>query len=145
MAHTGSAARTQRTWPRYKAWTITRCGVGSAVGKCVFQCGRSSLGHSCLGHPLASKWDLRAARSGASQPAACAGKRAKSIVFRGCKTKTRGGLQQHDLMRSKRGIIARAGNHRQQEGQRQERGIIAYTYIEGWTIALQQARHEHSK
>ena len=33
-----------------------------------------------------------------------------------------------------------AGNHRQQEGQRQERGIIAYTYIEGWTIALQQAR-----
>ena len=43
-------------------------------------------------------------------------------------------------MRSKRGIIARAGNHRQQEGQRQERGIIAYTYIEGWTIALQQAR-----
>ena len=60
------------------------------------------------------------------------GKRAKSTVFRGRKTKTRGGLQQQDLMRSKRGIIV--------SKKANANGKIAYKYIEGWTVALRQAR-----
>ena len=60
------------------------------------------------------------------------GKRAKSTVFRGRKNKTSGGLQQQDLMRSKRGIIV--------SKKANANGKIAYKYIEGWTVAVQQAR-----
>merc|ERR1712118_73052 len=57
---------------------------------------------------------------------------AKSVVFRGSKEKTVGGLKKTDLVQNKRGKIVSkklAAN-----------GKKAYANIKGWTVAVQQAR-----
>merc|ERR1719326_301414 len=60
------------------------------------------------------------------------GKMAKSVVFRGTKAKTVGGLTATDLVKNKRGKIVskKATAH----------GKKAYANIKGWTVAVQKAR-----
>merc|ERR1711898_69999 len=60
------------------------------------------------------------------------GKYARSVVFRGNKTKTPGGLKKTDLMKSKTGkIVSKKAN---------ANGKKAYAHIKGWTTAVQKAR-----
>merc|ERR1712023_550782 len=60
------------------------------------------------------------------------GKYARSVVFRGNKEKTPGGLKKTDLMRSKtRKIVSKKAN---------ANGRKAYAHIKGWTTAVQKAR-----
>merc|ERR1719311_434995 len=60
------------------------------------------------------------------------GRMAKSVVFRGTKAKTTGGLTASDLVMNKRGKIVskKATAH----------GKKAYANIKGWTAAVQKAR-----
>merc|ERR1712224_785106 len=60
------------------------------------------------------------------------GRMAKSVVFRGTKAKTTGGLTASDLVMNKRGKIVskKATAH----------GKKAYANINGWTAAVQKAR-----
>merc|ERR1712100_997097 len=60
------------------------------------------------------------------------GKMAKSVVFRGTKAKTVGGLTASDLVKNKRGKIVskKSSAH----------GKKAYANIKGWTVAVQKAR-----
>merc|ERR1719421_621860 len=60
------------------------------------------------------------------------GRFAKSVVFRGSKAKTTGGLTKADLVENKRGKIVskKALAH----------GKKAYSNIKGWTVAVQKAR-----
>ena len=60
------------------------------------------------------------------------GKMARSVVFRGNKEKTTGGLQKTDLMKSKTGKIVSKKAH--------ANGKKAYAHIKGWTTAVQKAR-----
>ena len=60
------------------------------------------------------------------------GRMAKCVVLRGKKAKTTGGLQQTDLMKSKRGKIVSKKAH--------ANGMKLYANIEGWNVALQKAR-----
>merc|ERR1719456_937419 len=60
------------------------------------------------------------------------GRLAKSLVFRGMRERTSGGLKQDTLMRNKRGKIV---------SKRQSAcGKRAYRQIEGWTQAVMSAR-----
>merc|ERR1712093_588501 len=60
------------------------------------------------------------------------GKYARSVVFRGTKAKTQGGLKKSDLMRSKSGkIVSRKSN---------AAGKKAYKNIRGWVVAVSKAR-----
>merc|ERR1711862_439321 len=62
------------------------------------------------------------------------GKRAKSVVFRGSKTKTSGGLSKANLTKSKTGkIVSKAA---------QAHGKKAYKKISAWTMAVQTAKKE---
>merc|ERR1719333_932226 len=60
------------------------------------------------------------------------GKMAKSVVFRGSKAKTIGGLTASDLVKNKRGkgVSKKALVN----------GKKAYANIKGWTVAVQKAR-----
>merc|ERR1719380_119731 len=60
------------------------------------------------------------------------GRFAKSVVFRGTKAKTTGGLTATDLVKNKRGKIVskKSAAH----------GKKAYAHIKGWTVAVQKAR-----
>merc|ERR1719299_301880 len=60
------------------------------------------------------------------------GKFAKSVVFRGTKAKTTGGLTKTDLVENKRGKIVskKSAAH----------GKKQYANIKGWTVAVQKAR-----
>ena len=60
------------------------------------------------------------------------GKRARSVVFRGNKEKTPGGLKKSDLMKSKTGKVVSKKAH--------ANGKKAYAHIKGWTTAVQKAR-----
>jgi len=60
------------------------------------------------------------------------GKRARSVVFRGNKEKTPGGLKKTDLMKSKTGKVVSKKAH--------ANGKKAYAHIKGWTTAVQKAR-----
>merc|ERR1719159_1896916 len=61
------------------------------------------------------------------------GKRAKSVVFRGTKAKTTGGLTKSDLVKNKRGIIV--------SKKQQAKGSKLYAkYAKKWISAVQQAR-----
>merc|ERR1712139_81662 len=60
------------------------------------------------------------------------GKRAKSLVFRGTKVKTSGGLTKDKLMRNKRGkLVSKKAN---------TSGKRAYKNIKDWTSSLAAAR-----
>ena len=60
------------------------------------------------------------------------GRRAKSVVFRGTKTATTGGLTKANLMKNKNGkIVSKKAN---------AHGKKAYARIKGWTIAVTKAR-----
>merc|ERR1712093_649554 len=60
------------------------------------------------------------------------GKFARSVVFRGTKVKTQGGLKKTDLMRSKSGkIVSKKSN---------AAGKKAFKNIKGWLGAVQKAR-----
>merc|ERR1719217_1990301 len=60
------------------------------------------------------------------------GKYARSVVFRGNKTKTPGGLKKTDLIKNKAGrIVSKKAN---------ANGKKAYAHIKGWTTAVQKAR-----
>merc|ERR1719217_727683 len=60
------------------------------------------------------------------------GKMAKSVVFRGTKAKTVGGLTASDLVKNKRGKIVSKKSL--------AAGKKAYANIKGWTVAVQKAR-----
>merc|ERR1712178_63087 len=60
------------------------------------------------------------------------GKFAKSVVFRGTKAKTVGGLTKSDLVVNKRGKIV--SKKTAAHGKKQ------YANIKGWTVAVQKAR-----
>merc|ERR1711869_165910 len=60
------------------------------------------------------------------------GKMARSVVFRGTKEKTLGGLTKSDLVQNKRGKIATK--------KQAAAGKKAYANIKGWTVAVQKAR-----
>ena len=60
------------------------------------------------------------------------GKMAKSVVFRGTKAKTIGGLKKTDLIKNKNGKIV----SRKQSAN----GKKAYARIRGWTVAVGKAR-----
>merc|ERR1712124_173251 len=60
------------------------------------------------------------------------GKRARSVVFRGNKEKTIGGLKKSDLMKSKTGKVVSKKAH--------ANGKKAFAHIKGWTTAVQKAR-----
>merc|ERR1739847_206705 len=60
------------------------------------------------------------------------GKFAKSVVFRGTKAKTVGGLTKSDLVENKRGKIVSKKSL--------AAGKKAYANIKGWTTAVQKAR-----
>merc|ERR1712139_383236 len=60
------------------------------------------------------------------------GKFAKSVVFRGTKVKTTGGLTKSDLVENKRGKIVSKKSL--------AHGKKAYSFIKGWTTACQKAR-----
>ena len=60
------------------------------------------------------------------------GKMAKSVVFRGTKTATVGGLTKANLMKNKNGkIVSRKAS---------ANGKKAYARIKGWTVAVTKAR-----
>merc|ERR1719409_1537472 len=59
-------------------------------------------------------------------------KMAKSVVFRGSKAKTVGGLTKNDLVQNKRGKIV--------SKKLLAHGKKAYANIKGWTTAVQKAR-----
>merc|ERR1711900_18401 len=60
------------------------------------------------------------------------GRFAKSVVFRGTKTATTGGLTKANLMKNKNGkIVSKKAN---------ANGKKAYARIKGWTVAVQKAR-----
>ena len=59
---------------------------------------------------------------------------ARASVFSGTKTKTQGGLEKSDLMRSKTGKIVTKAQH--------AAGKKAYNRIKGWTVAVKKARKE---
>merc|ERR1712113_921361 len=62
------------------------------------------------------------------------GKRMRSVVFSGSKTKTSSGLTKTDLMKNKRGkIVTKAQN---------VAGKKAYKHISAWVVALKKARKE---
>merc|ERR1719473_1624876 len=60
------------------------------------------------------------------------GSRSKSVVFRGTKVKTTGGLTKADLVENKRGKVVskKSAAH----------GKKQYANIKGWTAAVQKAR-----
>merc|ERR1712188_121482 len=60
------------------------------------------------------------------------GKMARSVVFRGTKEKTLGGLTKSDLVQNKRGKIVTK--------KQAAAGKKAYANIKGWTAAVQKAR-----
>merc|ERR1719377_163039 len=61
------------------------------------------------------------------------GKRAKSVVFRGSKEKTTGGLKKSDLVKNKRGIVV--------SKKQQAKGNALYSkYGKKWISALMAAR-----
>merc|ERR1719409_643643 len=60
------------------------------------------------------------------------GKLAKSVVFRGSKAKTVGGLTKNDLVQNKRGKIVSKKSL--------AHGKKAYANIKAWTAAVQKAR-----
>merc|ERR1719388_39054 len=60
------------------------------------------------------------------------GRYAKSVVFRGTKAKTVGGLTKNDLVLNKRGKIV--------SKKTSAHGKKAYAHIKGWTVAVQKAR-----
>merc|ERR1712139_544601 len=60
------------------------------------------------------------------------GRYAKSVVFRGNKEKTTGGLTKGDLVQNKRGKIV--------SKKLLANGKKAYANIKGWTVAVQKAR-----
>merc|ERR1719443_650195 len=60
------------------------------------------------------------------------GKMARSVVFRGTKEKTLGGLTKSDLVQNKRGKIVTK--------KQAAAGKKAYANIKGWTVAVQKAR-----
>merc|ERR1719359_276300 len=60
------------------------------------------------------------------------GRFAKSVVLRGTKEKTSGGLKKTDLMKSKTGKIVSKKAH--------ANGKKNYSNIKGWTTAVQKAR-----
>merc|ERR1719393_18740 len=60
------------------------------------------------------------------------GKMARSVVFRGTKEKTIGGLTKSDLVQNKRGKIVTK--------KQAAAGKKAYANIKGWTVAVQKAR-----
>merc|ERR1719263_2788304 len=63
------------------------------------------------------------------------GKMAKSLVFRGTKAKTVGGLTKSDLVKNKRGLIV--------SKKQQARGKALYTkFGQKWMSAVQKARKE---
>merc|ERR1712166_160076 len=57
---------------------------------------------------------------------------AKSVVFRGTKAKTTGGLTKNDLVKNKRGKIV--------SKKLLANGKKAYSNIKSWTVAVQKAR-----
>merc|ERR1712072_1169438 len=60
------------------------------------------------------------------------GKYARSVVFRGTKGKTQGGLKKTDLMKNKNGrIVSKKSN---------AAGKKAFKNIKGWTVAVSKAR-----
>merc|ERR1712096_354290 len=60
------------------------------------------------------------------------GRFANSVVFRGTKTATSGGLTKANLMKNKNGkIVSKKAN---------ANGKKAYARIKGWTVAVQKAR-----
>merc|ERR1719367_560269 len=62
------------------------------------------------------------------------GKLRKSVVFRGGKEKTSGGLTKSDLVKNKAGkIVSKKAS---------AAGKKAYKHIKGWTIAVQKAKKE---
>ena len=62
------------------------------------------------------------------------GKFSRSVVFRGNKDKTVGGLKNNDLLKSKSGkIVSKKAS---------AAGMRAYKRISGWTKAVQQARKQ---
>ena len=62
------------------------------------------------------------------------GRYAKSVVFRGTKTSTVGGLTKSSLMRNKNGkIVSKKAS---------ANGKKAYARIKGWTLAVTKARKE---
>ena len=62
------------------------------------------------------------------------GKMAKAVVFKGTKEKTASGQKKTDLMKTKTGRIVSKAQH--------AHGKKAYSYISGWTKAVQAARKE---
>merc|ERR1712127_1154544 len=60
------------------------------------------------------------------------GKMAKSVVFRGSKAKTVGGLTKGDLIKNKRGKVVSKKS--------MAHGKKAYASIKAWTVAVQKAR-----
>merc|ERR1711907_694291 len=58
----------------------------------------------------------------------------KSLVFRGSKEKTVGGLKKTDLVKNKTGKVVSAKMHKN--------GKEAYKRIKGWTVSVQKARAE---
>merc|ERR1712224_689745 len=60
------------------------------------------------------------------------GRYAKSVVFRGTKAKTVGGLTKSDLVKNKNGKIV--------SKKLLANGKKAYANIKGWTVAVQKAR-----
>merc|ERR1719191_1126441 len=60
------------------------------------------------------------------------GRFAKSVVFRGSKAKTVGGLSKTDLVKNKNGRIV--------SKKKLAAGKKAYSNIKGWTVAVQKAR-----
>merc|ERR1711904_60123 len=60
------------------------------------------------------------------------GSHAKSVVFRGTKAKTTGGLTKSDLVKNKNGKIVSKKSL--------AHGKKAYAHIKGWTSAVQKAR-----
>ena len=60
------------------------------------------------------------------------GRYAKSVVFRGTKEKTTGGMTKSDLIKNKNGRIV--------SKKQSANGKKAYAHIKGWTVAVQKAR-----
>ena len=60
------------------------------------------------------------------------GSHAKSVVFRGTKEKTVGGMTKSDLTKNKNGRIV--------SKKQSANGKKAYAHIKGWTVAVQKAR-----
>ena len=60
------------------------------------------------------------------------GSHAKSVVFRGTKEKTAGGMTKSDLIKNKTGKIV--------SKKQSANGKKAYANIKGWTVAVQKAR-----